>query len=124
MERGYGTLYSHLQRVHSDVSEVSDLLQDRSKMKEAQIPTSKQTITQILKAKGSNPLPKDGAESVRLHPTILEMIALHNLAFTILEDVGMIFVFLLLYVMVLITFQPSFYKIVSSRQPGQLPRSC
>jgi hypothetical protein len=64
---GTNTLYSHLHRVHSDALEVSELLQDRTKTKEAHIPTLTQTITQMLKAKGSNPMPKDGAESVRLY---------------------------------------------------------
>ena len=57
---GTNTLYNHLQRVHPDVSEVSDLLQDKSKTKESQILTSKQTITQMMKAKGTTPMPKDG----------------------------------------------------------------
>ena len=52
--------------------------------------------TQMLKAKGANPMPKDGVESVRLHRAILEMIALHNRPFTIVEDVGMLFVFSLM----------------------------
>ena len=50
----------------------------------------------MLKAKGTTPMPKDGAESVRLHRAILEMIALHNCPFTTVEDVGMLFVFLLI----------------------------
>ena len=73
---GTNTLFSHLQRAHSDVQEVSDILEDRTKNKETQIPTNKQTITQMLKAKGANPMPKDGAESVRLHRAILEMITI------------------------------------------------
>ena len=49
---GTNTLFHHLQRVHTDVEEVSEFLQDRTKTKEVHVPTSTQTIKKMMQEKG------------------------------------------------------------------------
>ena len=79
-----------------EVQEVAEFFDERSTKKEMAPPTNNQTIVQLIKDRGGKAMLKDGAESIRIHRAILEMMALHNRPFTIVEDVGMLFVFSLL----------------------------
>ena len=48
---------------------------------------SRETVAAMMKEQGKQPMPMNGAQSIRIHRSILEMMAMHNRPYTIVEDV-------------------------------------
>ena len=61
-----------------EVEEVAEFFDERSTKKEMASPTNNQTIVQLIKDRGGKAMPNDGAESIRVHRAILEMMALQQ----------------------------------------------
>ena len=83
---GTNSMKYHLEKEHSTSDEVKGTLKEMSESKKAAPTTNRQNIQLIMRAQGAKPMPQDCPESIRIHRSIMEMLAFHYRPFSFVED--------------------------------------
>ena len=94
-DKGTKSLSDHLKSKHSMEPSVAVGMQANNQLQESK-KTKQQKIKELIVSRNQVPLPSNSDRAITIQRGILEMIAVHNRPFCIVEDCMLLFVFHLL----------------------------